>query len=222
MPSRRTKPQPIIIRITHWLNVPALVLMAMSGLQILTAYPHWGPRGAVFDIPIFDNVHWPELVRIGSGLAGARHIHFALAWLLVVNAIGYGIYVFASGEWRRRYFWPPRDTVPAVQQALHYLRLRKGAPPVNLYNSLQRFGYTAALLLAVLSVLSGLAIYKPVQLHALTWVLGGYDVARVIHFAAMIALGLFVVGHVVMVATHPRTMVEMVTGGKPGDDHAAS
>jgi thiosulfate reductase cytochrome b subunit len=209
------RPQPLIIRITHWLNVPALALMAMSGLQILMAYPYFGPRGATYDWVPLQGVDWPEWLRVGEWLAGARHWHFAVAWLLVVNAGGWLIYLGVSGEWRRRFFWPPRDLRPALEQIKYYLRLRAEPPPVDLYNGLQRAAYTSALALGFLEVLSGLAVYKPVQFHRLTWLMGGYDGARVIHFLALLGLVGFAITHVIMVALHPRSLGEMITGGKP-------
>ena len=208
------KRQPLLIRLTHWINVPVIAVMAMSGLQILTAYPFFGPQGARYDWVPLQNWQSPEFLRAGHWLAGARHLHFALAWLLVGNALLYLIYVIASGEWRRRFFWPPRDTGPAIAQALRYLRLRKKAPPFELYNSLQRAAYTVAIALGVLSVWSGLVIYKPVQLHRLGWFMGGYDGARVVHFLGLLALAGFVVVHVTLVLTHPKSLVEMITGGK--------
>ena len=209
------RPQPWPIRVTHRLNVPALVVMAASGLQILVAFPSFGPRGEAYRwYPLQD---WtpPEWMRLGHWLAGGRALHFAFAWLLVVNGIVYLGYALASGEWRRRFVRHARDARGAALMALYYLRLRKQPPESDLYNPLQRVVYTGALGLAVVEVASGLAIYKPVQLSWLAAAFGGYDAARLVHFAGLVALAAFVVGHVVMVALHPRASVEMVTGGKP-------
>ncbi|HTR55026.1 MAG TPA: cytochrome b/b6 domain-containing protein [Kofleriaceae bacterium] len=235
-----TKPrraQPLPIRITHWVNVPVLTVMAMSGLQILNAYPMFGPRGEPWRwVPLGGSLQpFPSWMTAGGWLAGARHLHFALAWLLVANACVYLVYLVASGEFRRRWFWPPRDTVPAVRQQLYYVdafwfriasaiaRVRKKPPPARkrlpppsgLYNGLQRAAYSAAFSLGVLEVLSGLAIWKPVQLHRLAWAMGGYDAARVVHFVALLALVAFAIVHVVMVCVHWRQFPEIVTGGKP-------
>ncbi len=207
------KSQPWPIRLTHWINVPVIAIMGMSGLQILLAYPFFGPQGALYSwMP--QNVSTPGWLRAGGWLAGARHLHFAFAWLLIVNALVYIAYLIASNEYRRRLFWPPRDLVPAAKQALAYITFRARPPSAELYNGLQRAGYTSALVLGVVLVLSGFAMWKPVQLDWLAWIFGGYDGARVIHFASLIALGAFIVGHVVMVALHPRTFPAMITGGK--------
>lgn len=213
---RANRPQPLVIRITHWVNVPVLTVMAMSGLQILAAYPYFGPQGQPYTFVPGWLEGWstPEWLRAGHWLAGARHLHFALAWLVVANALLYLFYLGLSGEWRRRLFWPPRDTRPAFHQFLYYLRVRKQAPPATFYNSLQRSAYTAALALGVIEVLSGLAIYKPVQLHRLAWVMGGYDGARLVHFLALLALAGFVITHVAMAVLHPKSLGEMVTGGQ--------
>jgi thiosulfate reductase cytochrome b subunit len=237
--TKSKRPQPLLIRITHWINVPVILVMAMSGLQILNSFPFFGARGSEdFSwVPLQGMEDWPSWMTVGRWLAGARHIHFALAWLLVINAIIYLVYLFASKEFKRRLFWPPRDVVPAWRQQLHYFdaaRLRVqgvvariakrpawqgkprfAAPPTNLYNGLQRAAYTGALALGILEVLSGLAIYKPVQLHWLAWLMGGYDGARVIHFLGLLALAAFVIVHLVMVAVHWRQFPEMITGGKP-------
>jgi thiosulfate reductase cytochrome b subunit len=213
----RRRPQPWPIRLTHWINVPALVIMAASGLQILVAFPSFGPRGALYAwYPLQD---WtpPEWMRLGDWLAGGRALHFAFAWLLVVNGAAYLAYTFSSGEWRRRFVHHWRDVPAAVEMALYYLGIRKSPPEsgLGIYNPLQRIVYTMAIALAVVEVLSGLAIYKPVQLSWLAWTFGGYDSARFVHFAGLVALAAFAVGHVVMVALHPRALVEIVTGGKP-------
>ncbi|HEU0033102.1 MAG TPA: cytochrome b/b6 domain-containing protein [Kofleriaceae bacterium] len=207
-------PQPLLIRITHWLNVPAIVVMAMSGLQILRAYPFFGPQGARYDWVPLQGWESPDWVRAGGWLGAARHLHFAFAWLLVLNALVYIGYLIYSREWKRRFFWPPRDTKPAIHQALYYIRVRKDAPKVDLYNGLQRMAYTTALVLATLEILSGFAIWKPVQLSWLAALFGGYDGARVVHFLALLALTGFVITHLIMVIVHWRQFPEMVTGGE--------
>jgi len=205
--------QPWVIRLTHWINVPALIVMAASGLQIFVAFPYFGPRGATYGwVPLSGHVP-PAWMRMGGWLAGARALHFAFAWLLVTNGVGYLIYFAGSGEWRRRLFRPLRDTRGAVQMGLYYLRLRKQPPPAELYNPLQRMAYLVATLAAIVQVLTGLAIYKPTQLSWLVALFGGYDVARLLHFTGLVVLALFTAAHLVLVALHPRSLIQMLTGG---------
>lgn len=220
MTSSPSRPaQPLAIRLTHWLNVVFLVVMAGSGLQILIAFPQLGEQGRPYFWYPFQGQPPPPLVTIGEWLAGARHWHFAFAWLFVLNGLVYGTYFLASGEWRERLFWPPRDARHALGTVLHDLRVRREAPaPVGLYNGMQRLSYTAVLVLAIVTVLSGLALYKPVQLPHLTALLGGYDAARAIHLAVLVALALFTIVHVLQVLLHPRTLVDMTLGGRRPDE----
>jgi thiosulfate reductase cytochrome b subunit len=215
---RRTgrRAQPAAIRLAHWINIPLLVIMAGSGLQILSAYPFLGPRGAPYSWYPLQNHGSPMWLRLGGWLAGARHLHFAIAWFLVFNGVIYLIYMVASGEWRRRVFIPSRDTSNALAMFAYYLRIRKTPPPEDFYNGLQRLAYTSAILFGVVVVLSGLAIYKPVQLHWITALFGGYDFARAVHLGCLGLLALFTATHLVLVALHPRTIVTMVTGGHRG------
>ncbi len=206
--------QPWLIRATHWANVALLAIMAGSGLRILVAYPFLGPRGALYGWYPLQGRSPPALLTLGAWLAGARHWHFAFAWFFTANALVYGVYFFASGEWRRRLFWPPRDARNAWETVLHDLGFRKAVPAaIGLYNGMQRLVYTGVLALAPLLVLSGLALYKPVQLPRLTALLGGYDAARAIHLLVLVALALFLVVHVVQALLHPRSLVDMTIGG---------
>jgi thiosulfate reductase cytochrome b subunit len=205
--------QPLPIRIVHWCNALFIVLMAGSGLQILVAYPSLGPRGAPYSWYPFQGVPPPSWLRIGAWLAGGRMWHFAIAWFFVINGAIYLGYFFASGEWRRRMFLPWRDAGGAVLQFMYYLRLRRTPPPEDFYNGLQRLAYTSVVFFGLVMVLSGLAIYKPVQLHFLTMLFGGYDGARVVHLGGLILIAMFVASHLVLVALHPREIVTMMTGG---------
>ncbi len=208
--------QPAAIRLSHWINIPLLVIMAGSGLQILAAYPALGPRGAQYKWYPFQGDAPPSWLRFGGWLAGARHWHFAIAWFLILNGAIYLIYMIASGEWRRRVFIPTRDTSNALAMFAYYLRFRKTPPAEDFYNGLQRMAYTSAILFGLVVVFSGLAIYKPVQLYWITALFGGYDVARVVHLSCLVLLALFTAMHLVLVALHPRTIVTMVTGGQRG------
>ena len=208
--------QPLLIRITHWFNVLFLILMAGSGLQILAAYPSLGPPGAQYSWYPFQGTPPPDWLRIGGWLAGGRHWHFAIAWFFILNGLFYLGYQFASGEWRRRFFLPRRDALNALRQFAYYARLRRNPPAQDFYNGLQRLAYNFFVLFAVVMVLSGLAIYKPVQLSFLTVLFGGYDGARVVHLAGLCVLVIFVATHLILAVIHPRAIVKMVTGGHRG------
>jgi thiosulfate reductase cytochrome b subunit len=211
--------QPIVIRVTHWVNLVLLAVMAGSGLQILRAYPYLGAMGRTYAWYPLQGRPPPPLLTIGQWLAGARHWHFAFAWLFVANALVYAGYFVASGEWRERVFLPRRDARSAWQTLLHDLHLRRAAPaPVGLYNGAQRLAYSGVLLLSPLAVLSGLALYKPVQLRWLTALLGGYDAARTVHRAVLALLALFTAVHLVQVLLHARTLVDMTVGGRTREE----
>jgi thiosulfate reductase cytochrome b subunit len=126
----------------------------------------------------------------------------------------YLVYLAVRGEWRRRLFLPGRDARGAVLMMAYYLRIRRTPPAVDFYNGLQRLAYTSAIGLGLVEVLSGLAIYKPVQLSWLAVLFGDYDGARAVHLLGLVGLTLFAVMHIALVALHPRALVEMVTGGE--------
>jgi thiosulfate reductase cytochrome b subunit len=119
-----------------------------------------------------------------------------------------------SGEWRRRAFQPRRDSRNALQTIAWYLRVRKSPPEQGLYNGLQRFAYTLAIVLGAVEVLSGLALYKPVQLSPIAALFGGYEGARAVHLLGLAALLAFTAGHVVLVLLHPRALASIFTGGR--------
>lgn len=188
--------------------------MAGSGLQIFAAYPALGPRGALYRWYPWQEVLPPMWVRFGGWLAGGRHWHFALGWFLVLNGLVYLGYTVVRGEWRRRLFLAHRDGRRAFLMLAYYLRVRRTAPAHDLYNGLQRLAYSMIIVIAVAEVLSGLAIYKPVQLWWLGSLFGGYDGARTVHCIGLGLLALFTAVHLVMVALHPRAILTMLTGGK--------
>ncbi len=210
---RGRRAQPLIIRLNHWLNAVFIVLMAGSGLQIFAAYPSLGPQGAQYAWYPWQDVAPPQWSRLGGWLAGGRQWHFAIAWLLVMNGAIYLAYFFTRGEWRRRMFLPARDAVNAARMLGYYLRVRRTAPPPEFYNGLQRFAYSSIVIIIALQVLSGLVIYKPVQLHWLLALFGGYDAARVVHLLGLVLIALFVLTHLTLVLLHPRELLAMITGG---------
>jgi len=126
----------------------------------------------------------------------------------------YLVWMVVTGEWRRRAFHPRRDGRNAVQTFAWYLRLRPSPPEQGLYNGLQRFSYTVAIALGAVEVLSGIALYKPVQLSPIAALFGGYEGARAVHLLGLAALLAFTVAHVVLVILHPRALASIFTGGR--------
>ncbi len=204
---------PAIVRVTHWVNVVALALMVGSGLRIFDAHPAFARVGERFCCYPFENKPIPEWLTFGGWLAGARNWHFAMMWVLVLNGLVYLGFVWLHGEWRdlvpRR-----RDPRDAWQMVKFYLFLRPDHPHQGKHNTLQKLAYFSMPLVALLAVLSGVAIWKPVQLRWLTALFGGYVWARYVHFLAMLLIVLMVLVHVFMVlAVDPYSLRAMITGG---------
>jgi Ni/Fe-hydrogenase b-type cytochrome subunit len=206
-----------VVRLSHWLNAVFLTGMIGSGLQIYAAFPHIGSKGAVLGVPNpFDSDKiggLSETIRLGGWLAGGLRWHFTLAWPFVLTGLAYLIFLAVSGEWRKLLF-RPRDVPGAVQMTRYYLRLRKDHPPQGKHNPLQKAAYTTAILLAVLSVLTGFAIAKPIQLGWVTGLFGGYELARYWHFVVVWAFTLFTIMHVIMVLVADRASLRAIITGR--------
>jgi len=188
---------PLAVRLTHWINAFGIFIMVTSGWRIYNAAPFFPFR-------------IPNELTLGGWLGGALQWHFAAMWLLVINGLAYVGYGIVSGHFRRRLFpVTPRAVIRDVAEAL---RGKLAHADLSAYNAAQRAAYLAVILCAALLVLSGLAIWKPVQLQELTAVLGGYEGARVVHFLAMALLVFIVVVHVAMVILVPRTLPTMFSG----------
>jgi thiosulfate reductase cytochrome b subunit len=201
-----------IVRVTHWANTLLLFGMIASGLQIYGAFTHFGARGHRYLPNPVDGRPLPGWATLGGWLAGGLNWHFALAWPFVVTGLIYLLYMLFSGEWRSILFLP-RDVPRAVQMQLYYLRLKKEHPPQGKHNALQKGAYTGIFLLAVLAVLSGFAIYKPVQLGWLTALFGGYELARYWHFWTVWLFVGFTLLHVALVfLVDPASLRAMITG----------
>src|SRR3954468_4573024 len=201
-----------IVRTTHWVNAIALTLMVGSGLRIFNAYPAFARRGEHFCCWPWEGHAVPRSLTFGGWLAGARNWHFAMMWVLALNGAVYLAFIWLHGEWRD--LAPRRgDIRDAWEMIKFYLFVRKTHPRQGKHNALQKGVYFALPWLGVLAVLTGLAIWKPVQLAPLTNLFGGYVWARYWHFVVMLALVLLGLGHVFMVfAVDPASLVSMVTG----------
>ena len=191
------KVHPLVVRITHWINAFAILVMVASGWRIYNASPLFGFR-------------FPNEITLGGWLAGALQWHFAAMWLLVLNGIVYVIYGGVSGHFRRKLF--PLTPRAVLRDALTALRGKLAHDDLAVYNAAQRAAYLAIILCLVVLVFSGLAIWKPVQLQEIAALMGGYEGARFLHFFAMALMVFIVLVHIVMVILVPRTFPTMITG----------
>ena len=200
MPSaagRTVKVHSLVVRITHWINVVAILVLVLSGWRIYNASP-------LFDFK------FPAAWTLGGWLAGALQWHFAAMWLLVVNGLAYVAWGTVSGQFRGKLL--PLAPGEALRDVGRALRGKLAHEDLRRYNAAQRAAYLGAIALGVLLLLSGLVIWKPVQFYTLGLVMGDYEGARLLHFFAMAALVFFVVVHVAMVLLVPRTLPTMFTG----------
>lgn len=189
---------PLAIRWMHWINFPVLAVMIWSGLLI-----YWA--NDVFRIHLGRHTYFqffPEsfykALNLPYRLAEGMAFHFVFMWLFFLNGLVYVLYTIISGEWR--YLFPDRHSFKeAWLTVLHDLHIRKTAPPQVKYNGAQKIAYTSIIVMGLGSVLTGLAIYKPVQFNWLLSLFGGYGNARVIHFILTIGYCLFFLVHVVQV-----------------------
>jgi thiosulfate reductase cytochrome b subunit len=196
-PAAREVIHPRWVRITHWINVVAMVIMIGSGWEIYNASP-------LFPFT------FPPTITIGGWLAGALLWHFAAMWLLVVNGIVYVTLGIVTGRFRRKLFpIRPSEVAADLKAALTF---RLSHDDLSVYNAVQRLLYLGVILAGIVIVLSGLAIWKPVQLQELTALFGGYEAARYVHFFAMAAIVGFLAIHIVLAIVVPKSLRAMIMG----------
>jgi thiosulfate reductase cytochrome b subunit len=188
----------VATRWMHWINFPLLAMMIWSGLLIYWANPVFSLRVFGYELFHFFPAGFYEFLSVPYRLAEGLQLHFFFMWLFTLNGAAYVIYTFLSGEWRSLLPVPASFRRAAVV-ALHDAHIVKNKPPQGKYNDAQRIAYTAVILMGAGSVLTGLAIYKPVQLAWLTYLLGGYEWARWMHFWLMILFVAFFAVHVIQV-----------------------
>ena len=187
------------LRLTHWLNALAVLVMVTSGWRIYNASP-------LYDFS------FPPSITLGGWLGGALQWHFAAMWLLVINGVIYLLVNLISGRLSRRFF--PLSPKGIRHDVLAALRGKLGHADLRQYNQVQRLAYLFVMLVIALLVVSGLVLWKSVQFPLLRELLGGYEAARHVHFIAMALLLGFVAVHLVMVALVPKTLVAMLFGHK--------
>ena len=188
---------PVWVRVTHWINVVAMVVMIGSGWEIYNASPLFPFR-------------FPRAITLGGWLAGALLWHFAAMWLLAVNGLIYLVLGILTGRFQRKLV--PIRPGDVLSDAKAALTGKLNHDDLSVYNAVQKLLYLGVIVAGVVIVLSGLAIWKPVQLQYLTALFGGYDAARYVHFFAMATIVGFLVVHVVMALLVPKSLRAMITG----------
>jgi Ni/Fe-hydrogenase b-type cytochrome subunit len=187
---------PWVIRFTHWLNAICIFVLTASGLRIFRAFPSFGPK-----IPQHDFVDIPKTLTLGGWLGGALQWHFTFMWLFIGSGVLYLGYQLLSGHYRTVLF--SAKDVTGVWPMIRYYFLFGRKPEVReQYNPLQKLAYSATVFCGLLSVITGLVLYKPVQFSWLAWPLGGYHFTRIWHFVAMCGFLAFIPGHLIMVLLH--------------------
>ncbi|MFL6795992.1 MAG: cytochrome b/b6 domain-containing protein [Xanthobacteraceae bacterium] len=185
------------VRITHWINAVAVIVMVASGWEIYNASPLFAFR-------------FPHAITLGGWLAGALLWHFAAMWVLVVNGLIYVALGLASGRFRRKLL--PIRTGELISDTKAALTGKLAHPDLAVYNAVQKLLYVGVILAGMLIVMSGLSIWKPIQVQELTTLFGGYDAARYVHFCAMSAIVAFVLVHVIMALIVPKSLRAMIVG----------
>lgn len=188
---------PLWLRICHWLNALAMLIMVTSGWRIYNASPLF-------------NFTFPAELTLGGWLGGALQWHFAGMWLFGINGVIYLLINIFSGRLKHK-FWPLSPRALA-NDFIAALRGKLAHEALSHYNTVQKLAYLFVMIDGIILVCSGLVVWKSVQFPLLRELLGGYDNARFIHFYAMSAMVGFVVIHLIMVALVPRTLLAMLRG----------
>lgn len=188
---------PLWLRISHWINALAMLIMITSGWRIYNASP------------LFHFV-FPDDLTLGGWLGGALQWHFAAMWLFVLNGIFYLTCNICTGRLYRMYW--PLSLKSLLQDITLTLRGKLSHQELSQYNMIQKFAYSGVILLCILTVLSGLVIWKSVQFPLLRELMGGYEQARLIHFSCMSLVLFFIAIHLLMVVLVPKTLIAMIRG----------
>ncbi|MBB6237266.1 thiosulfate reductase cytochrome b subunit [Pedobacter sp. AK013] len=187
-----------LMRWTHWVNFPVLAIMIWSGLFIYWANDAYGISIFGYSLIKFFPEWFYNFFHIPQRLAEGMAFHFLFMWFFFINGLLYIIYTIFSGAWRE--LMPNKNSFKeAWQVLLHDLHIRKTIPPQKKYNAAQRIAYTIIILMGIGSVVTGLAIYKPVQFYWICWLCGGYHFARILHFTLTIGYVFFFLIHIVQV-----------------------
>jgi len=190
--------QPAWVRVMHWINAVAIILMIMSGWQIYNASP------------LFTSLRFSHSITLGGWLGGALLWHFAAMWLLTVNGLVYVIVGFATGRFKSKLL--PITPGGVISDTKAALTGKLSHDDLSKYNQVQKLLYAGIIIVGVIIVLSGLSIWKPVQLQWLAALFGGYEIARYVHFFCMSAIVAFLVIHIALAVLVPKSLRAMIIG----------
>jgi thiosulfate reductase cytochrome b subunit len=190
--------QPAWVRVVHWVNAVAIILMIMSGWQIYNASP------------LLTSLRFSHSITLGGWLGGALLWHFAAMWLLTINGLVYLFVGFATGRFKSKLL--PITPGGVISDTKAALTGKLSHDDLSKYNQVQKLLYAGIIIVGVVIVLSGLSIWKPVQLQWLTALFGGYDVARYVHFFCMSAIVAFLVIHIALAVLVPKSLRAMIIG----------
>lgn len=190
---------PLPVRVMHWLNAIAMIIMIMSGWKIYN------------DDVIFSWLRFPDEITLGTWAQNGLQWHFFGMWILVLNGSAYLSYGIATGRFRRKFLpvsW--HELVATMRDALTF-RLKHD--DLTQYNAVQKILYIGIIFVGIVIVLSGLSIWKPVQLSELATLFYDFQTARLVHFLCMTAIVLFLIVHVALALLVPQSLVAMLIGG---------
>ena len=197
-PARKQKIiHPLWVRICHWINAFAILIMVMSGWRIYDASPIWPFK--------FGNA-----ISLGNWLGGAIMWHFAAMWLLVINGLVYVSLGLYTGRFKKKFF--PIRVAEFFRDVRLALTFKLSHADLSVYNAIQKVLYVGVITLGVVIVLSGLSIWKSVQFQELTALFGGHDIARIVHFVCMAGIVGFVIIHIGVALTVPKSIKAMILG----------
>jgi thiosulfate reductase cytochrome b subunit len=190
---------PLAIRVMHWMNAVAMIIMIMSGWAIYN------------DEVLFGWLHFPGWMTMGGGPEGALQWHFLAMWILMVNGLVYIAYGLRTGRFRRMLL--PIHIAEIIAEIRAALALKLAHDDLTRYNAVQRVLYVGIIAVIILQVLSGLVIWKPVQFSELAYLFYSFQGARLVHFLGMVAIVGFVLVHVALALIVPQTLLAMLNGG---------
>jgi thiosulfate reductase cytochrome b subunit len=203
-PQRARRMHPLAVRIMHWINAAAMIIMIGSGWKIYN------------DEVLFGWLHFPDAITIGGEAQGALQWHFLGMWIFTLNLLCYVTHGLVTGRfWRKLLPVWPRQIIADTRAAL---RFELSHDDTTKYNAVQRALYIGIILVLIVQVISGLAIWKPVQFQELTALFYDFQGARLAHFVGMALIVFFIVVHVALALVVPKTLTAMVTGGPEVDD----